>query len=304
METPLALHAEGVVVSVHPEHGGRIGQILVEGVPLLRGPEDGAPKGWGYWGCYPLLPWSNRIPGGSFTFEGRDLHVPVNWTDGTALHGLAASVPWEVRQASDDRADLVVEIREGPYDVLGTQVIEVTRTHLDLRLAVVNLGDQRVPAGLGIHPWFRAGSIRVPANQVWPGQPLPEGPPRPVHPVEDLREACVPPPMDRCYTGLDDTSVDVGGLQMSWTGPVTQVVVYSEEPVWVCVEPVTMANDGFRLANDGMPGTGVVGLDPGDGLTVSYRFTWTRHSAIRPVAGAAVDPARSHQHAGECFLEE
>jgi hypothetical protein len=45
---------------------------------------------------------------------------------------------------------------------------------------------------------------------------------------------------------------------------------------WVCVEPVTMANDGFRMADEGWRGHGVVTLDPGALLEVGYRFAWGR----------------------------
>jgi hypothetical protein len=80
--------------------------------------------------------------------------------------------------------------------------------------------------------------------------------------------------MDRCFTQLTASAVEVPGVRLSWEGPVTQVVVYSETPGWVCVEPVTMANDGFRLAASGIEGTGVIALDPEAMLSVTYRYEW------------------------------
>ena len=242
--------------------------------PLFRGPEDGADRGWGWWGAYPLLPWSNRIPGGAIDFEGRRLQVPVNWSDGSALHGLAAWIPWRVEAVGSHHAELAVDIAAGPYTVTGRQAFQLTAVELELELSVTNRGEARVPVGLGIHPWFHAGPVRVPADLAWPGPgPMPTGPTRPVDADEDLRTERVPPPMDRCYTGLTDNSADVPGLRLTWKGPVSQVVVFSEAPGWVCVEPVTMANDGFRLATAGTDGTGVVALDPGATLAVTYRFT-------------------------------
>ena len=61
-------------------------------------------------------------------------------------------------------------------------------------------------------------------------------------------------------------------LRLHWTGPVTQVVVFSGDEGWVCVEPVTMANDGFRMADEGMPGTGVLALDPGESFAVTIHL--------------------------------
>jgi aldose 1-epimerase len=80
--------------------------------------------------------------------------------------------------------------------------------------------------------------------------------------------------MDRCFTGLTGSSADIGDLTLSWRGPITQVVVYSGDAGYVCVEPVTMANDGIRMADEGIDGTGVIALDPGASLTVGYRLTW------------------------------
>jgi aldose 1-epimerase len=149
-------------------------------------------------------------------------------------------------------------------------------TELEHTLEVVNRADHDVPVGLGIHPWFHAGPVRVPADSFWPGAtPLPDGPSRPVTADEDLRESRVPPPMDRCYTGLTDTVLEVPGIRLEWSGPVTQVVVYSEDPEWVCVEPVTMANDGFGLAARGVDGHGVIVLAPRESTSVTYRFVWT-----------------------------
>ena len=272
----ISLTAGDAAVSIHPPEGGRLGQITVGGRRLLRGREDGAHLGWGYWGSYPLLPWSNRIPSGRFEHGGRTHEVPVNWSDGTALHGLTAWEPWSVVSITETSVVEEIEAVEGPYVVTGRQRFGLSATHLDHELEVVNRASDAVPVGLGIHPWFKAGPIRVPADSFWPGAtPLPDGPARPVTSGEDLRTSRVPPPMDRCYTGLTDTALDVPGIRLEWNGPVTQVVVYSEDPQWVCVEPVTMANDGFSLAARAIEGHGVIVLEPGESTSVSYRFVWT-----------------------------
>lgn len=272
----IVLSAGRATATVHPADGGRLGQIEVDGRRLLRGPDEGAHVGWGYWGSYPLLPWTNRIPGGRFVHDGREFEVPVNWADGTAIHGLTAEEPWDVVALTTTTVEEVIELDTPAYRVQCRQSMALAESHLDLSLEVTNRAAQEVPVGIGIHPWFRAGAVRVPAELAWPGTgPMPEGPPRPVTPEEDLRSRRVPPPMDRCFTGLTDTAVDVPGVRLSWSGPVTQVVVYSEDPDWVCVEPVTMANDGFRLAADGVEGHGVIALAPEQSAAVRYRFDWS-----------------------------
>lgn len=275
MDDALEIGAGDAVVRLFPALGGRIGQIEVADEPLLRGPEA-AGLGWGQWGSYPLIPWSNRIPGGRISFEGRELRVPVNWPDGSALHGYGAELGWEVAASDAASAVLTLDITGGHYVLRGRQTFSVDGGALSQTLEVENRGTERVPVGLGIHPWFRSGRVRVPADLMWPGSgPMPEGEPVPVGPDEDLRVARIPPVMDRCYTGLTGTDVDVPGICLSWSGPITQVVVYTGVEGWMCVEPVTMANDGFRMADEGVAGTGIIALAPGESASVAYSFDWS-----------------------------
>ena len=272
----LELRAGAARAGVFPALGGRLGRLEVDGRALLRGPDDGEDLRWSSWGAFPLLPWSNRIPGGRFRFEGRDLEVPINREeDGTAIHGLVAWEPWEVVTSSADAAELTVEVSVGPFHIGGRQTFTLTPTHLDLELEVTNLGDERVPAGLGLHPWFVDSPVAVPAGERWPGEPMPTGPARPITPDEDLHRLRRAPTMDRCYTGLEGSSAEVAGIRLHWSRAVTSVIVFTGVEGWVCVEPVTMANDGFRLADEGVPGSGVVALDPSGSLAVTYRFDWS-----------------------------
>ena len=265
---------------IYPAAGGRLGQLTIDGRAMLRGPLDAA-DGWVAWGCYPMLPWSNRIPGGRFQFAGETINVPVNTREGAAMHGLAAAVPWVLDGSTAEAADLSIELECDRYLVTGTQHFGLTPGHLDHTVAVTNRAPWRVPAGLGIHPWFTVGPVRIPADTTWEGDgPMPDGPPYPVPPQLDLRTKRVAPLMDRCYGVLTATSAEIGDLTLSWDGPITHVVVYTGTPGWVCVEPVTMATDGFRLAEGGfdgsdpMAGTGVVVLDEGESLSVTYRYSW------------------------------
>ncbi len=150
---------------------------------------------------------------------------------------------------------------------------------IHLVLSATNAGAEAVPMGLGIHPWFRAGRVRVPADERWPGEPLPTGSPVPVAGAYDLRDGLVPEPMDACFTSLTGNVAEVPGALLHWSGPVTQVVVYSGEPGWVCVEPVTMANNGFELAERNVQGNGVQVIEPGQSIEVTYRLERAASSA-------------------------
>lgn len=266
----LRLEAGSSVAEIHPSHGGRLGQLDLGDGPLLR--PHGPGLGWTDWGCYPLAPWSNRLPGGRLRYADIDARIPTNHSDGSAIHGLVAACGWDVTDSTASRADLEVRATSVPYRVAVHQIFELDGDALRVTLRCDNEGDRVAPMGLGIHPWFRYGPIRVPARRVWPGEPLPTGPPRRPGPHRDLREATLPEPMDACFTGLTGTHADVPGCRLHWEGPVGHVVVYSATPGWVCVEPVTMANDGIRLAEEGQPGHGVIDVYPGGSIEVRYRF--------------------------------
>ncbi|MCB0975869.1 MAG: hypothetical protein KDB02_00280 [Acidimicrobiales bacterium] len=255
---------------VFPRDGGRLGQLDFGCGPLLRGPASGLA--WSSWGSFPLVPWSNRLPGGRLRFGDLDEQLAVNFADGSAIHGLGAQAQWQVVDRSGDRIELETDLRGGPYVVRSRQVFSLAETALDQTLSVTNRGEVPIPVGLGIHPWFRYGPVRVPAELVWPGEPMPTGPPIAVSGDRDLRVSVEPAPMDACFTGLTDGHSDVPGLRLSWEGPITNVVVYSGESGWVCVEPVTMANDGIELARKGVDGHGVQILEPGAATEVVFRF--------------------------------
>lgn len=282
MTDAIVLAAGDASAAIHPAAGGRLGQLTLEGVEQLRGPEH-AGAGWAAWGSYPLVPWSNRIPDGIVTTGERTFAVPINWPDDrSAIHGLGADVEWDVVSADDRSAALAVRLTAGEYDVTAHQHYELRASHLDHTLAVTNEADVAVPAGLGFHPWFAAAPIRVPAEAYWPGDtPLPDGPPLPVTPEVDLRMPRRAPVMDRCYTRLSDNVASVGDLTLSWSGPVTQVVVFTGVAGWVCVEPVTMANDGFNMWAAGFGDAGVRVLTPGESLQIRLRIGWHGSDPLR-----------------------
>ena len=205
------------VADVVPAAGGRLGHLDLGDGPLLRG---AAPDRDGKaWGCYPLVPWSNRIPGGHLRHGAIDAHLPPDHDDGSAIHGLAWDRPWRVDEVSERAVALSIDLRGGPYEVGARLAYDLDPDGITIALDATNHGPIAVPVGLGIHPWFRAGAVRVPAAARWPGEPLPTGPPVPAVGPYDLRRATVPIPMDVCFTGLTEPWADVPGARVRWEVP-------------------------------------------------------------------------------------
>ena len=64
----IELEAGQAFVSIDPEAGGRIAQIEVGEVALLKDDRSGGAM---IWGCYPMVPWAGRVRHGRFEFDGQ-----------------------------------------------------------------------------------------------------------------------------------------------------------------------------------------------------------------------------------------
>jgi aldose 1-epimerase len=252
-----------------PKLGGRCSRIRAGGRDLLRThDEDQFFFGW-----YPLVPWSNRVPGGRMHWAGGVVQLPPNYPDGSALHGHAYAAPWE-----DDGRVLRHAADGFPWDYTARQEWSIDGDTLTQRLSVANDSDTPMPAGLGIHPWFTADgglTVEVPSRAAFHCEGgLAVGPPHPAPPVR----GAVPWGTDHLFTDLAAHEVvlrwpDWGieaVLSFSDTAKHVHLAAF-EKAGAVAVEPVTHAGDGHRRLAEGEPGAIDV-LAPGETLAVEYRL--------------------------------
>lgn len=140
--------------------GGRLVTYAVGGRDLLAGEEN--PDRFAFRGSL-LAPWPNRIVGGRWTWQGRELQVPVNEPEAdAALHGLVVGVPFEVVEQSDTAIELAHDLQ--PTDGYPFSLRIAIRYALDdegLRCALTatNVGDEPAPVGLGAHPYIAAPGL-------------------------------------------------------------------------------------------------------------------------------------------------
>ncbi|MGE3600004.1 MAG: aldose 1-epimerase [Dehalococcoidia bacterium] len=274
------LSNDAIEVEILPEVGGRLHRIRAYGHDLLRTPPDPQMHVSNpfFWGCFPLVPWSNRVPGGRIVFRGRVVQVPCNFGD-TAIHGEAYARPWQV----DGEGQL--SFRGGqfafpwPYEARQQHAIDGSRWTLSL--TVTNTGAAEMPAGLGIHPWFAAGAgleAAFPADLTYPlVNNIPSGPPVPVSgPLDRRTLSPFPWGLDNIWTGLTAHQIQMRRPDITldstfaFTQSATHITAASvEQNDAVAIEPVTHATDGFRLLAEGLPGAIGV-LQPGETLGVTY----------------------------------
>ncbi|HEY6471150.1 MAG TPA: aldose 1-epimerase family protein [Candidatus Dormibacteraeota bacterium] len=106
-----------------------------------------------------LLPWPNRIAGGRYAFEGRELQLPVNEPrTGCAIHGLTRSLPWALVDAAGDSITLGLDLKPSggyPFSLSLAVTYALTSVGLSVRTSATNTGDAPCPFGAGAHPYVR-----------------------------------------------------------------------------------------------------------------------------------------------------
>ena len=110
-------------------------------------------------GMFTLVPFSDRISGSSFDFEGRKVRLSANHPSNSAepvIHGYGWILPWHVISSSACAIEMRLEpFRcEWPWKFRANLRIELRRGSAIFELTVTNFDQKRMPAGLGFHPYF------------------------------------------------------------------------------------------------------------------------------------------------------
>jgi aldose 1-epimerase len=279
-----------IEVEVIPEVGARIHRLRVDGLDLLRTPPDARrhlddPY---FWGSYPMAPWCNRVAAGQATVAGHDLDLPVTFSDGTAIHGQVSRVPWAEDGDASFRVQAGGDGWPWPYEV--RQAIEVDDNSVVVQLRLTNLADDPMPAGIGLHPWFRRPiRVAIDAAGVHRSNLEPSARPEPVAGRLDRRRlGTLPDGLDAAWTGLADPPVvlawPAAGLRATFrVSPTVRYLVAASpgEIEAVAIEPQTHAPAGLRRLLNQEPGALEL-LDPGATLALTVRLVFERGKHDRP----------------------
>lgn len=158
-DSTLTLRSRDVVVTVEPDAGARIAQIVIAGQPLLIDvPTDDRPHPM-QWGSFAMAPWAGRVRDGRFAFCGTAHQLDINHHDGSgpghahAIHGLAFDRPWQVHRVSSASCTCSLGF-QWEFGGVVTQRVTVHDDRVDITLEVESTG-AAFPAEIGWHPWFR-----------------------------------------------------------------------------------------------------------------------------------------------------
>ena len=280
------LESDSIEVEVLPALGARLHRLRVFGQDLMRTPDDPATHVDDpfYWGGFHMLPWTNRIATGPTRVGTRTVDLTANFKDGTAIHGLHYVTPWQVEEIG------VYSVSGGgastgwPWPYTGRVEVRVEGSSVHIRHSLTNLADDQMPAGVGIHPWFRSPvEVRVPARLAIASNTHPDAKHEALSAELDFRTGRqLPPGLDAAWADVDQPCVGLHwphfgiNAELRATSPTVYVVAASPDKVdAVAVEPQTHAPWGLRRLLDSEPG-GLTWLQPNDTLTLDSELSFRR----------------------------
>lgn len=296
----LDLQVGPFALALCPEVGGAVVRAEGWGLELLRPakPAAIAARDPLHLAAYVLIPFSNRVRDAQFTFEGHTYHLARNFPpEPNAIHGNGWQRAWQVGRRAAGEAVLSLAhdpARDGaaqwPFAYHATQRYVITEDGFEVRLELRNDDARRMPAGIGLHPFFpltAATRLATRLAGVW--QSDARNLPATHTPVPAAWDFAGGPPvaplsLDNCFTGWSRTAVIDWPdrhlrLTLDGSSRLRQLVVFVPRAHdYFCVEPVSNINDAFNLAAAGVPDTGLVALAPGETLAAEIRFRFERVS--------------------------
>jgi aldose 1-epimerase len=285
-----------------PEIGGSIASFTFRGQDMMRPGgrallEEGMVRAAG---CFPLVPFSGRIADARFTFEGEVVELEPNFPpEPHAIHGQGWENPWQVRHENEHLVELVFTYQRSStmlhYEA--SQIFRLEDDALEIELAVKNTGKGRMPAGLGLHPYFvrtPGATLQTRLSHMWLADErnIPrERVELPEHVDFTQPQKVADHEHDHGFDGFDGRAQIVWPetghrLTMKASDAFDHLVIYIPSGKnYFCVEPATHANNGFNMlpeeAQDGAGSpdedtesvdSGVEILDPGASLGGRVRF--------------------------------
>jgi aldose 1-epimerase len=250
-----------------------------------------------------LFPFPNRIRGGKFSFAGTEYTFDKAPETPNSIHGLLLNQPYQVVDSRNgvesintaEGASIVCYLNSRefpeimrqyplPFEIRITHTLKATTLTLDIHIR--NTGDNNMPMGFGIHPYFRVPLsskssverclITVPASKRWELEELlPTGEISNLEEDADFRSGkpLAGKQFDDVLTGVilsDDVSrcvIDDQDAAVRMTlesdAQFRELVVYTPpgRPS-ICFEPYTCPTDAINLEARGID-AGVIVLEPG-----------------------------------------
>lgn len=244
--------------------------------------------------AYPLLPYSNRIADGKFTFNKHSYQLTPNATNGKdSIHGNAWHRAWNLESFTDSNVVLTLEYNpsqdsqnEWPFAYFARLRYCLHENGLYIQMSCKNIDDCVQPVGMGFHPYLpRRNFVEIgfSAPSVWNNgaDGLPQG--RMLNEdqwnFDQMRVLRQDDFLDNCYVNWDRMAFirwkyAHSYLTVSASKIFKHFVVYTpHDQPYFTMEPVTNMNNAINMPE--ISDRGLAFLKPGQILkgNIFYSFT-------------------------------
>lgn len=286
----ITLQSNGWDLELSPENGAALTYCRFEGQDILRPYSGNTGDDFEVLssGGFCLVPFSNRIEDGTFTYDGRTVSLGLTHDKipPHPIHGFGWISAWTATDKTNSSVTLTHDHPAGewPWAYRAHQHISADGPVLTHDLSVTNISDSVMPAGLGFHPYFPDAAnakLKFSAGGLW--QNRADGIP--------VRHVRVPSNwdfsdgsdvagtnVDNVYTNADPVA------EIRWkNAPIALKIESCSKLAFAviytgggdgsfCFEPVTQITDAVNRQNEAEP-TGLIDLAPGE--TARARMTYT-----------------------------
>ena len=237
--------------------------------------------------AFLMMPWTNRIRDGRFTFGDETFQLTEIKEDGTARHGVVRQRHWQVAYATDNFIRLKFDSaqHEGvdfPWRFQAEVIYQLDENDFLVTIKIRNSDDRAYPAGFGWHPYFVREAdmgeveLRLPCAtnyELEDGLPMRKAA-QPVSEALDFRRkrALDSQQIDDVFSGrIDHWPALIHyparelGLSSYADALFRHFVLFTpSEQNYFALEPVTQVNDGFNMHEAGDENSGVFVLESGE----------------------------------------
>lgn len=297
MNRLLTIRSTNLEVSVSPEVGASIYSMRYrlkgdgeKWVDIMRTTPPKALENGdaGAFASFHMIPFSNRIANAELKFKDQIYHLIPNTEDGHAIHGDVRNRPWEILGAEEREMELAFDSSNfsdmnWPFPFSARIKFTVMENTFIITMELTNEGTEVCPAGMGTHPYYSRHLtpaddkvlIQLPLKGIYPGEgTIPTGTWTEIPEELDFsteKELGTDLHIDNVYR------VKPGSAVIKWPGsgvkftmiadPIFEHLVFycpMSNPEYFAIEPAINCNNGFNMAENGIPDTGTIFLEPGE----------------------------------------
>lgn len=249
------MRAGDLRLALRPDLGGAIAGLWLGDLPVLRSTEPAELASSRQSGCYPLVPYSNRLGYRRFRWLGHDHTTQPNFDDNPhSVHGVAWQRPWTVLSSSATEAVLSythAADAHWPFAFEARQRFVLGAGALEVHLTFTNREPNPQPVGLGWHPYFpkRARSrLHIELSERWDSDA--SGLPTRRVPQPGIDGDVAHLAFDNCFEGWRGPArIRDEKLSLRLTSSLPYLVVFTPgTKPYYCVEPVSHVSNAIHMA--------------------------------------------------------